>query len=182
MIKYNVGCGWRNFGEDWFHVDGGNYPHVQSNDVFLKGTPNNTVDLIYSSHLIAYFTREQLKELLACWYNALKPGGTLQIATPDFKRLSFMYNAGRCQLKAILGPLYGIMKMNGETIQHKTVWDYDDLEKECTASGFVNFNIYDHKKTCHPNTGNREDKYDDHSAAFINGSLISLNVEAKKPL
>lgn len=25
MIKLNIGCGKRNFGEDWIHIDGSNY-------------------------------------------------------------------------------------------------------------------------------------------------------------
>ena len=24
-IKLNIGCGWRNFGDNWDHIDGGNY-------------------------------------------------------------------------------------------------------------------------------------------------------------
>ena len=27
-MKINMGCGWRNFGAEWIHIDGGNYPHL----------------------------------------------------------------------------------------------------------------------------------------------------------
>jgi len=28
MIKLHLGCGWRDFGSDWIHIDGGDYPHL----------------------------------------------------------------------------------------------------------------------------------------------------------
>ena len=34
-IKINMGCGWRNFGKDWVHIDGGDYPHLDSKDIFI---------------------------------------------------------------------------------------------------------------------------------------------------
>ena len=34
MIKINMGCGWRKFGEDWIHIDGGDYDHLDSK-IFL---------------------------------------------------------------------------------------------------------------------------------------------------
>jgi hypothetical protein len=33
MIKINLGCGWRNFGKDWYHIDGGDYDHLDSRDI-----------------------------------------------------------------------------------------------------------------------------------------------------
>jgi predicted SAM-dependent methyltransferase len=50
-------------------------------------------------------------------------------------------------------------------------------------AGFTDIHRYDHKTVAeHPNTGNREDYWDDHSAAYIDGTLISLNMECNKPL
>ena len=34
-MKFNIGCGWRNFGSEWVHIDGGDYNHVDSKDIFL---------------------------------------------------------------------------------------------------------------------------------------------------
>ena len=28
MIKINMGCGWRDFGDDWIHIDAGDYVHL----------------------------------------------------------------------------------------------------------------------------------------------------------
>jgi len=62
------------------------------------------------------------------------------------------------------------------------VWDFISLYNALVEAGFVDVKPYDHRYTNHPNTGNRDDMFDDHSAAYLNGLLISLNVEAIKPL
>ena len=178
MIKYHIGCGKRNW-PDWVNIDGGNFPHVTDHDVTLQYQPNNYIDLIYSSHLIAYFDRAEVINLLKSWFNKLKPGGTLEIATPDFNRIAEMYHCG-LPLDSILGPMYGKMTMGTETIYHKTTWDYQSLQAVLYYCGFRDIERYDHKKTCHPNTGERTDFYDDHSAAYIERTLISLNVRATK--
>jgi len=180
MIRYNVGCGKRNW-PGWFGVDGVNFPHIVSNDIYLNIVSDNYIDLIYSSHLIAYLSRDEVKVLFKAWFERLKPGGTLRIATPDFNILSKFYQC-ELPLDRITGPLYGRMEMNGKEIYHKTTWDFKSLVLALEDVGFNDIKVYDHTKTEHPNTGNREDFYDDHSAAYINGTLISLNVEANKPL
>ena len=45
-MKLNIGCGWRDFGKDWIHIDGGNYDHLDSDDIFVTEYKNNSVDLI----------------------------------------------------------------------------------------------------------------------------------------
>ena len=48
MIKINIGCGWRNFGDDWIHIDGGDYEHLDHRDVTdLSQFEDDSVDLIY---------------------------------------------------------------------------------------------------------------------------------------
>jgi len=179
-IRYSVGCGKRNW-PGWVSIDGANFPHIMDHDVSLKFQPNNYIGLLYSSHLIAYFDRDQAKQLLSTWFDKIKPGGVLEIATPDFDRLIELYHCG-LPIANILGPLYGKMPMGNETIYHKTAWDYPSLEALLYEIGFRGIERYDHTKTCHPNTGDRNDFYDDHSAAYINRTLISLNVRAVKPL
>ena len=87
MIKVNLGCGWRNFGKDWIHIDGGDYEHLNSKDVINLPYDDNSIDLIYASHLIAYFNRDEIKEILKKWFKKLKPGGVFRVATPDFKSI-----------------------------------------------------------------------------------------------
>ncbi len=181
MIKVNMMCGKRNFGQDWVHVDGALYDHVWSTDIRLFNLPPQMVGLIYCSHGIAYFSEEDFNGLLKAWYYALTPGGTLRIATPDFDRLSELYHCG-VEFEKIKGPLYGKMQMRHETIYHKTSYDFKTLSKLLADAGFTNVVRYDHTKTEHPNTGNFSDEFDDHSASYINQTLISLNIQCIKPL
>ena len=181
MIKINMMCGKRNFGPNWVHIDKAKFPHIWSDHIGLGNLPLSSVDLIYCSHGIAYFSLDEIQKTLKHWLWTLIPGGTLRLATPDFNILSKMYQVG-IELDKLTGPLYGEMDMNGQKIYHKTVYDEQTLTGLLTEAGFINIHRYDHTKTEHPNTGNREDFYDDHAAAYINGTLISLNLECNKPL
>ena len=51
-MRFNIGCGWRDFGKDWIHIDGGDYDHLDSDDIFIKEYESNSADLIYSSNFI----------------------------------------------------------------------------------------------------------------------------------
>jgi predicted SAM-dependent methyltransferase len=178
MIKFNVGCGKRNW-PGWVNVDGANLPHIHDHDITLKNQPNDYIDLLYSSHLIAYFDRQEAAELLAGWYKKIKPGGVLRLATPNFGKLAAIYMSGGA-FNTIAGPLYGRMEMNGKLIYHKTCYTDMSLRELLTSVGFTNVRRYDHMETEHPNTGDRDDFYDDHSAAYIDDVLISLNMQATK--
>jgi hypothetical protein len=179
-MKAHIGCGKRNFGDDWLHFDGGNFNHLISNDILLESYRSNTFDLIYSSHLIAYFDAGEVLGLLKSWHAKLKRGGILRLATPDFSVLAKFHTIG-LPIWKLLGPLYGKMHMGDNIIYHRCTYDFDSIKETLSSVGFHNVEKYDHTKTDHPNTGDRSDFYDDCSAAYINGTLISLNVEALKP-
>ena len=179
MIKINMGCGWRNFGNDWIHIDGGDYKHLNHNNICELPYENNTVDLIYASHVIEYFDRNEVEVLLKEWKRVLKNKGVLRISVPNFAVLSDLYKSGILKLEGLLGPLYGKMNMAENSIYHKTVYDFDSLKNVLNKCGFKNVDFYDWRHTCHS-------EYDDHSQAYIphmdkeNGTLISLNVECIK--
>lgn len=159
MVKINMMCGKRNFGPDWVHIDSENYDHTVSSDIWLQAYQE--VDLIYCSHGIAYFDREEIIPLLKCWHGKLWPGGLLRLSTPDWEVLR--------QMDApMLGPLYG--KMNQPPIYHKTVYDEIGLHLLLEHTGFTHIRRYDHRLTEHA-------QFDDHSAAYHKGQLISLNIE-----
>ncbi|MBT4127889.1 MAG: methyltransferase domain-containing protein [Nitrospina sp.] len=178
-VKINMGCGWRNFGKDWIHIDGSDYDHLDYRDICKLEFDNDVVDLIYASHVIEYFDREEVNNLLSEWRRVLRPGGKLRIAVPNFQEIASIYLKGEYNLENFLGPLYGKMKMENDFIYHKTCYDFENLKKILTNAGFRDIIMYDWRKTDHSN-------FDDHSQAYIphmdkeNGTLISLNVECKK--
>lgn len=179
MIKLNIGCGWRNFGNDWVHIDGGEYEHLDHQDVSKLPYADDSVDLIYSSHMIEYFDRQEIIDVIKEWHRVLKPNGILRIAVPDFYIMCLLYENGDINLNQILGPLYGKMKMGDKVIYHKTVYDFCELSELLTHCGFKNIEKYEWRETEHA-------EFDDHSQAYIphmdkdNGTLISLNVEGIK--
>lgn len=181
MIKLHLGCGWRNFGEDWIHIDAGDYDHLESYDIVNLPFKNNSVNLIYASCVIEYFDRDEVLDVLFEWNRVLCENGILRLSVPDFEVISRLYCEGYYELTSFLGPLYGKMKMADETIYHKTVYDYKTLYKVLTETGFYDVHRYNWRETEHS-------QFDDHSQAYLphmdkeNGTLIQLNVEAKKCL
>ena len=191
MKRLHLGCGKRDFGKDWVHIDKGNFPHVTSHDVTKLPFKDNTFDLIYSSHILEYFDREQVIGILKEWRRVLKVGCTLRIAVPDFGKVAKLYIEEGHNLQTFLGLLYGKMKVDDDTIYHKTVYDFESLTEVLRCCGFINIHKYDWKKIP------PHDIHDDHSQAYIpsknfevtekepydkeNGTLISLNVECIVP-
>ena len=173
-IKINMGCGKRNFGKDWIHIDKANYPHIDHQDIF--DFPYENVDLIYASHIIEYFDRIEVLALLKAWKKKLKANGILRLAVPDFQNIAKLYLSEQYSLESFLGPLYGKMELNNSTIYHRTVYDFNSLKKLLQELGFNNISKWDHNNVDHG-------MFDDHSQAYlphmdkINGTLISLNVE-----
>ena len=179
MIKINMGCGPRNFGKSWIHIDGGDYDHLDHENIFILPFQDNTVDLLYASHVIEYLDGEEVKILLKEWCRVLKKGGILRVAVPNFKILAELYTSGEISLNQVLGPLYGKMLMGSQKIYHRTTYDFNSLKFLLEELNLINIRKYDWRKTCHSS-------FDDHSQAYIphmnkeNGVLISLNVEGIK--
>tara|TARA_R110000824_G_scaffold195409_2_gene378168 strand:+ start:13071 stop:13616 length:546 start_codon:yes stop_codon:yes gene_type:complete len=179
MVKINMGCGLRNFGTDWIHIDGASYKHIEHRSITNLEMNSDTVDLIYASHVLEYFNRQEGCTLLAEWRRVLKPDGILRLAVPDFAALTRLYQEKKIRLENVLGPLYGAMQMGTETIYHKTTYDLENLSMFLTQNGFYEIMKYNWRETDHS-------QFDDHSQAYFphmdkeNGTLISLNVEGKK--
>ena len=178
-MKFNIGCGHRNFGKEWIHIDGENYDHIDSSDIFIKDYQDNSAELIYASHFIEYFDREEVVPLMKRWKNVLIPNGVLRLAVPDFKVYSKLYSDKQYPLDSFLGPLYGKMPMGDKTIYHKTTYDYASLATLLKEIGMRNVKKYNWEETEHA-------QFDDHSQAYLphmdkeNGTLMSLNVECIK--
>jgi len=192
MVKINMGCGRRNFGTDWIHIDGGSYEHLDYHSITKLDFEDNSVDLIYASHLMEYFDRVEVVPILKEWQRVLKDSAILRLAVPNFKVLSSLYHSGAVGLVDIIGPLYGRMYMShawawptdtpeevDELIFHKTAYDMEELSLLLNSAGFREIKKYDWRKTDHA-------QFDDHSQAYFphmdkeNGTLISLNIEGKK--
>ena len=103
-MKLHLGCGKRDFGPDWISIDGGNFPHLHSHNITKLEFEDNTVDLIYSSHVLEYFDRAEVLDVLNEWKRVLKPNGTLRLAVPDFEAMVKLYMNDEYGLNYFLGP------------------------------------------------------------------------------
>lgn len=182
-LRVHLGCGKRCL-EGYVHVDLSDYPHIDhKHDVRnLPMFSDNSVDLMYASHVLEYFDRIEVGSVLREWHRALKPGGILRLAVPDFEALSDVYRRYD-DLDLIIGPLYGRWEVSDTlTIYHKTVYDFTSLERTLGGAGFFNVRRWDWRKIF---VGEHKG-YDDYSQAYVphmekeSGRLISLNVEADK--
>lgn len=146
----------------------------------LSAFEDSSVSDIYTSHTLEYFDRVEVLTVLAEWRRVLSHGGKLHIAVPDFERLIEIYSKTG-ELSSIIGPLFGrwINENNGETIYHKTVWDFDSLKaslEECGFESVTRFDPISYLEEIDP-------EFDDYSLAFYphmdrDGIPVSLCLEA----
>ncbi len=180
MMKLHLGCGKR-YIPGFAHVDFSDYAHIDyKRDIGdLSMFEDGMASLIYASHALEYFDREEVKGVLSEWRRVLKEKGILRLAVPDFEALIKIYKDQE-DLNRILGPLYGRWEaIPGKWIYHKTAYDFTSLKDLLESNGFRDVRRYDWRETVHKDR-------DDYSQAYIphmdkeNGLLISLNVEAAK--
>ena len=163
-------------------------PEVQPDlvdDVFtLEKVKDESADVIYACHVLEHATRSTALLALTRWYRVLKPGGTLRIAVPDMRAVCEYYvNHGN--LNELSAFFWGSQKHDHDV--HYTGWDFETLQRDLQGASFIDIKRYDWRKTEHF-------YIDDYSQCYlprisyktrrpdgiIEGSLMSLNVEAKK--
>lgn len=109
-----------------------------------KGLPydDNSVDLIFTSHLIEHLSKEEGLFFLKECYRVLKPGGVIRIATPaanflmkdylnrkirEYKHINKGVEEAETDLEALLTLLFS---------GHKYVYDYETLYNAMKKAGF----------------------------------------------
>jgi predicted SAM-dependent methyltransferase len=184
-LKVHLGC-WHRVIPGFVHVDLCDLPHIdhKSNIDRLPFFADGSADLIYCSHALEYFDRDQARDVLKEWHRVLSPVGLLRLAVPDFEALIKVYQTSG-ELARVLGPLYGKMAVatpdGRATLYHKTIYDEASLCALLEECGFVTPERWDWRTTEHA-------EVDDHSQAYFphmqkdTGILVSLNLQARKSL
>jgi SAM-dependent methyltransferase len=67
--------------------------HVRG-EVYPLDWPDGSVDEIRASHVLEHFSHREVVDVLRDWVRALKPGGTLKVAVPNFAWIAEQYLAG----------------------------------------------------------------------------------------
>jgi predicted SAM-dependent methyltransferase len=176
-MKLHLGCGKRHI-PGFFHIDAVEYPHVDHVATIdnLGFIADDSVDLIYTCHVLEHFRRKDVGRVLREWARVLKPGGTLRVSVPDFARLCEVYQRTG-DLNLVIGPIFG--RQDYLYNIHYNVFDERSLGALLLDSGYKDVRRYDWRATEHA-------AIDDFSQAYIphldreHGTLISLNVEATK--
>lgn len=157
-------------------------PDVVDDCISLTKFEPNSVDLIYTSHMLEHFIREDAKKALNRWYELLKSDGILRISVPDFEQLARHYMFYR-DIKWISRFLNGAQKDPRDI--HMILYDETSLKEVLEQAGFKDVKRYDHNKTEHFYV-------DDWSAAYYperhipddrttpRSVLMSLNIECTK--
>jgi predicted SAM-dependent methyltransferase len=104
---------------------------------------NNSVDVIYASHVLEHFyynIDDELINTLKEWYRVLKTGGKLMVSVPDLQKLCWLYlhpDAHPLERHHIMRMMFG-----GQTDIydiHKVGLDEDTLAMYLQAAGFDNY-------------------------------------------
>jgi predicted SAM-dependent methyltransferase len=92
MNYLNLGCGQR-FHPNWTNIDfRSTSPSIIAHNL-IQGIPkpDGTFDVVYHSHLLEHFSKDQGKAFIQECSRVLKPGGTIRIAIPDLERIAKIY-------------------------------------------------------------------------------------------
>ena len=90
-VKLHWGCGPHHF-EGWVNVDGWDSSAVDYIHDLRRTLPfqNESVELIFTEHVLEHFTEQDGQAILQDFYRMLKFGGTARIIVPDFSK--FVHN------------------------------------------------------------------------------------------
>jgi len=137
---------------------------------------DDTVDLLYASHCLEHISYLHTREVLVEWYRVLKPGGVLRISVPDLDRLIEIYTASGCDIRPVIGLLYG--GHDHPYNIHMSIFNRASLEGLLNDVGFQQCRVWV------PNS-DALTTMDDFSSfsRLVDGVLypVSLNLEAAKP-
>lgn len=178
--RLHIGCGSRII-PGFINIDIQDYPHVDhlTSAEKLDFAEDVSVDLIYSSHVLEHYGRDEFTAVLREWFRVLKFGGTLRLSVPDFRACAKVYYERGLEngLSGLVGLICGGQKDQYDF--HKMIFDEPFLATALYAVGFSTVRPWDWKHTEHADI-------DDFSQAYIphldkeNGLHMSLNLEAIK--
>lgn len=108
--------------------------------------PDNSVDVVYSSHTLEHMSREQGRAFLAECHRVLKPGGIIRIVVPDLSSIVRNYLDGNLQAEDFVDTL-GVLYLDAGgrwknrlapfvQYPHKCMYDTPALVRCLTNVGF----------------------------------------------
>jgi len=178
--RLHLGCGKVHiFG--FFHIDIQPFPHIDHIGAIekLDFIATDTVEMIYTCHVLEHFGRFQIVDVLREWCRVLGPGGVLRLAVLDFSACAAIYYEEG--LKDGLSGLVGLVSggQRDPTDYHHMIFDALLLSGLLFQAGYSGVHRWDWRQTDHVHI-------DDYSQSHLphmdneNGRLMSLKLEAVK--
>jgi len=128
MLKLNLGAGETPL-EGYENLD-----HKTGQEIFPLNYESESVDEVRASHVLEHFSHTEVGEVLRDWVRALKPGGILKIAVPNFEWIARNYLAG--QPINVQG--YTMGGQVDEDDYHKAIFDAEELTEAMRSVGLRN--------------------------------------------
>lgn len=133
----------------------------QGSEIFPLPYADNSVDVIRASHVLEHFPHPQISDVLKDWVRALKPGGILKIAVPDFEIIAKRYLDGKAMDVPSEWLVMGAQSDDDDF--HKSLFDREHLRQRLAAAGLVLLRPWNSE------------------IADCAGYEISLNIQGTKP-
>lgn len=136
-------------------VPAGPFGRFPSNVVvgdIVKGLPEKeeSVDLVYCSHVLEHLTLGEFREALRNTYKILKPAGTFRFVLPDLeaKAKAYLQSDSPKAIHAFMNDTYlgkesrstslkGKLRDLFRNDQHLWMWDYKSMKEELVDAGFT---------------------------------------------
>ena len=100
VIRLNIGCGSR-FHNSWLNIDqyGDNSQIFSWNILDGQPFPDESIDVVYSAHVLEHFDRVGANLFLNEIYRILKPSGILRIVVPNLEEICKSYLQALTEVK-----------------------------------------------------------------------------------
>ena len=135
---------------------------------------DSSVEEIYSSHSLEYYSFSECEKVLSDWYGKLSQGGVLRLSVPDFDKLVFVYLREKSNIDSIIAPVFGKWRSdNGSFIYHKSVFNSEKLMTLVKNAGFrkiVTWDPVEFFQTSNPS-------HDDYSLAYYPHKGLSMEYQ-----
>jgi SAM-dependent methyltransferase len=118
---------------------------------------NESVDYIFSSHVLEHFHRDVAERILADAYRVLKRGGCGRICVPDLQHAFRLYQQGNKE-QALT---YFFEPTDGAHHQHRYMYDFDLLASLLSAAGFHSVERRDYRRGCVPDLDRLDNRPDE---------------------
>lgn len=141
-LKLNVGCGGFPSKEDgWLNLDARPLAGVDlciDMDCLTAWVPKESVVRVMNNDVVEHFGwKGETERVFQIWWIVLKPGGELEITTPDLRRVVGRYLDPKddgCNWLWLMYHLYG--KQTYAYNFHKSMFDFVTLSTQLRAEGF----------------------------------------------